>query len=39
MRPLQFRLGTKPLSTFASGLHNAERISVSVGSSGSVKIE
>ncbi|KAI0450957.1 hypothetical protein F5B21DRAFT_408532 [Xylaria acuta] len=39
VRPLQFRLGTKPLSTIASGLHNAERINVPVGSSGSVKID
>ncbi|RYC57287.1 hypothetical protein CHU98_g8914 [Xylaria longipes] len=39
VRPLQFRLRTKPLSTFTSGLHNAERIDVSVGSSGSVKID
>ncbi|KAI0439671.1 hypothetical protein F4803DRAFT_28169 [Xylaria telfairii] len=39
VRPLQFRLGTKPLSTIASGLHNAERIIVPVGSSGSVKID
>ncbi|KAI1758410.1 hypothetical protein F4782DRAFT_478020 [Xylaria castorea] len=39
VRSLQFRLGTKPLSTIASGLHNAERISLPVGSSGSVKID
>ncbi|KAJ8124682.1 hypothetical protein O1611_g8959 [Lasiodiplodia mahajangana] len=37
--PLQSRLGRKSLSTIASGFHNAERISVSVGSSGSVHID
>ncbi|KAI1129387.1 hypothetical protein F5Y10DRAFT_238501 [Nemania abortiva] len=39
VRPLQLRLRTKSLSTIASGLHNAERISVPVGSSGSVNID
>ncbi|KAI1741414.1 hypothetical protein F4680DRAFT_64529 [Xylaria scruposa] len=39
VRSLQLRLRTKPLSTIASGLHNAERINVPVGSSGSVKID
>ncbi|KAI1419647.1 hypothetical protein F5Y12DRAFT_208985 [Xylaria sp. FL1777] len=39
VRPLLSRLGTKPLSTIASGLHHAERVSVPVGSSGSVHID
>ncbi|KAI3321186.1 hypothetical protein HD806DRAFT_503241 [Xylariaceae sp. AK1471] len=39
VRPLQSKLGTESLSTFASGLHNAERVSVPVGSSGSVNID
>ncbi|KAI0112412.1 hypothetical protein GGR51DRAFT_506956 [Nemania sp. FL0031] len=39
VRLLQSRLRTKPFSTIAPGFHNAERISVSVGSSGSVNID
>ncbi|KAI1147722.1 hypothetical protein F4825DRAFT_436506 [Nemania diffusa] len=38
VRPLQLRLRTKPLSTL-SGLHEGGRISVPVGSSGSVRID
>ncbi|KAI0973282.1 hypothetical protein F4678DRAFT_23808 [Xylaria arbuscula] len=37
--PLFPRLRTKPLSTIASGLHHAERVSVPVGSSGCVNID
>ncbi|KAI3335540.1 hypothetical protein F4824DRAFT_463814 [Ustulina deusta] len=39
IRPRLSRLGTKPLSTIASSLHHAERVSVPVGSSGSVHID
>ncbi|KAJ2992863.1 hypothetical protein NUW58_g2027 [Xylaria curta] len=39
IRRLQPRVGTKPLSTLASGLQNAERVTVPVGSSGSVTID
>ncbi|KAI1369969.1 hypothetical protein F5Y08DRAFT_291837 [Xylaria arbuscula] len=33
------RTGARPLTTFASGFHHAERVSVPVGSSGSVHID
>ncbi|KAI1304012.1 hypothetical protein F5Y03DRAFT_358747 [Xylaria venustula] len=39
IRPVSSRLRTKPLSTIASGLHHAERVSVPVGSSGCVHID
>ncbi|KAI0405108.1 hypothetical protein F4802DRAFT_198674 [Xylaria palmicola] len=39
VRPPLFRLGVRPLSRIASVLHDAERVSVPVGSSGNVNID